>query len=224
MPREAEQQHVAGVLQERQRLAHDIHDTVAQGLSGITMLLYAAETADSRTQVTEKIVAARNLAVENLAEVRALVAALTPPKLAESAVVKSVRDICATIAATTTDLTVDVRVDGDVRELEAEVNHTVLRVVQSLVSNIAQHARAHHAAVTLTYGPAEISIDVVDNGRGSLRLQDPHDAPYVLRSVKDRAALLGGTVVVDSTPGEGTAVQVILPYHSTTEERPAEIS
>ncbi|MEV6524881.1 sensor histidine kinase [Longispora sp. NPDC051575] len=210
----------AGVLDERQRLAREIHDTLAQGLSSMNLLLQAAD----RDWVTAPEVArghvrqASAVARENLVEARRVVADLTPSALTEQTLVAALRRLCAAsgadgLPAPGAVAPCSLTVEGEPYPLGGEIDVALLRVAQGALANVAEHARAGRVAVTLTYLPDSVALDVRDDGVGF----DPgavRSSPgrgFGLDAVRQRVALLGGTVEVESAPGEGTAIAVTVP-------------
>lgn len=211
----------AGVAQERERLAHEIHDTVAQNLSSIQMLLRAAErdvrasaAAGELEEPLRKMETARRAASNNLAETRAMIAALTPAPLTESSLREALERVAADFAAVG-DLVIEVETDGDPVQLPMRVEAGLLRIAQGAVSNVVNHAQASRCRLTLTFGPGEVRLDVVDNGRG-FDVEAQADAPsglghLGLSAMRSRAEELGGHLDIESAPGGPTAVSVAVP-------------
>ncbi|ACZ84923.1 sensor histidine kinase [Streptosporangium roseum] len=191
----AETQHEAGVLAERQRLAREIHDTLAQGLSSIVLLLRAAPP-DPSGYVEE----ARHAAEDNLAEARRFVHALTPPGL-DGSLEEALRRLCSREGAA-------FQLDGEPYTLPRRAEIALLRIAQGGLANVSRHAEAARAALTLTYMEDEVAMDIVDDGRGFDPLTRSGNG---LGFIRDRAAELGGAVTVESAPGLGTALAVTLP-------------
>ena len=216
----------AGVAQERQRLAHEIHDTVAQSLSSIQMLLHAAERDLMSTNLTEeelasplrRIEAARSSASDNLAETRAMIAALTPAPLSDTSLAEALQRI-ATSFAHTGDITIDVTIDGQPRQLPMRVEAGLLRIAQGAVGNVVKHSGATKARVTLTFAPHEVRLDVVDDGTGfevDALPQRPSGLGHIgLDAMRTRAGELGGELIAESAPGGPTAVSVSVPDGAT---------
>ncbi|MFI5903085.1 sensor histidine kinase [Streptomyces cyaneofuscatus] len=210
----AEAERTAGTLAERERLAREIHDTLAQGLSSIQLLLRAAErTLPEDAPATSHVRAAREAAQANLAEARSFVRALTPPDLEHGSLAAALERLCA--RTTGPDLTVRFAVSGRPVELPTPYEVALLRTAQSALANTVRHARAGRAEITLSFMDTSVALDVVDDGRGF----DPSGAPvaergdggFGLPAMRSRAATLGGTLSVESAPGQGTALAVTLP-------------
>lgn len=205
----AERDRVVAV--ERERLAREVHDTLAQGFSAVELLLRSARTAigtdDARARAL--VERARAAAQDNLAEARRFVRALAPADLADS----SLPDALRRVAERTADqgLRVVTRVEGAVRPLAVPVETTLLRVVQSALANVRQHAHARRADVTLTYLDDRVLLDVVDDGDGFDPAAPASGGGYGLPAMRSRVHELGGTLTVETATGEGTALAVSLP-------------
>lgn len=229
----AETERAAGVAQERERLAHELHDTVAQNLSSIQMLLHSAEKdvrdsgmpEDAAQQPLRKMETARRAASNNLAETRAMIAALAPAPLTES----SLRDALGRVAGdfgAAGGLDIGVEVDGDPVPLPMRVEAGLLRIAQGAVSNVVNHAEASAARITLTYAPDEVRLDVVDNGRGfdvDAQALKPSGLGHLgLDAMRSRAAELGGRLDIESAPGGPTALTVAVPVTISHKSDPHE--
>lgn len=207
----ANAQREAGALAERARLARDIHDTLAQGYSSI-LLLTRAELAT--TPVNAMLLAQiEQLAAENLVEARRGVQALSPAQLEDAPLPQAVRRLLDRLAAES-GVRADLEVAGDPRLSSMAVDVAVLRLVQGALANVRQHAGASRVVVSLAYEPTELLIDVVDDGVGF----DPDHLPpassaggFGLRALRERVAQIGGTLSIESQPGEGTAVAASVP-------------
>ncbi|MFF1920413.1 sensor histidine kinase [Streptomyces sp. NPDC058221] len=211
----------AGTLAERERLAREIHDTLAQGLSSIQLLLRAAErTLAPDAPAAPHVRQAREAAQDNLAEARRFVRALTPPDLENG----SLAGALERLSTRTTDsaLTVQFAVSGTPVELPTPYEVALLRTAQSALANTVQHAEARRAEITLSFMDTSVSLDVVDDGHGFAaggRPAAPDAASgsgtgtggFGLPAMRSRARSLGGTLSVESAPGQGTAVALTLP-------------
>jgi signal transduction histidine kinase len=205
----------AGVLAERQRLSTEIHDTLAQGLSSQQMLLQAAE----RVWETDPDAAgahlrkAAGITSRSLAEARRFVHDLAPADLAEQSLPAALRALAEREGGP--GLTVEFRLEGDPDRLPERVEAALLRIAQGALANVREHAAATRAALTLTCLDDQISLDVADNGRGFDATASPA-APdrtrgHGLPAMRIRARQSGGTLTVESTPGEGTVVSAAIP-------------
>ena len=155
----------AGAGDERQRMAREIHDTLAQGLTGIITQLEAAQQTGKDAERERRIGNAKRLARDSLAEARRSVQALRPQALENSRLPEALADEVARWSATS-GVPGEVETTGDVRALHPEVEVTLLRVAQEALANVAKHAGASRAAVTLSYMEDVVSLDVRDDGAG----------------------------------------------------------
>lgn len=211
-----------GRSQERERLAHEIHDTVAQNLSSIQMLLHAAEGEVRALGLEEERIAAplnrmeaaRRAASNNLAETRAMIAALTPAGLREASISEALGRIARDFAAAS-DMDIEVETHGEVARLPMRVEAGLLRIAQGAVSNAVQHSQATRVRVTLTYEPDGVRLDVVDNGVGfdvAAQAGKPAGLGHLgLDAMRSRAAELGGALEIEAAPGGPTALSVAVP-------------
>lgn len=217
----ARSQHDAGTLAERTRLAREIHDTLAQGLSSIVLMGRSAEqaleagdpgTARSRLRTVQETAAA------NLAEARNFVRGLQSPDLEQSPLVDSLRRLCeqteTEAAARGTALRCRLEIDGTPAELPNPYRTTLLRAAQSSLANVRTHAHAGTAVVTLSFLGSEVAMDIYDDGAGfdpSAVADRADGSGYGLTSLRHRVAALAGTLDLESAPGEGTVVAIRLP-------------
>jgi signal transduction histidine kinase len=199
----------AGVTAERERLAGEIHDTLAQGFTSILTLVQAA-TATLRADpdlAEEHLRLAADTARENLGEARALVGALTPAALGTATLVEALRRQADRVAAEC-GITVAFDVTGDPGALPMPVEVVLLRTAQEALANVRKHSRATTATLLLTAGEDTIGLVVTDDGVGF----DP-EAPvdgFGLAGMRARAEQIGGSVAVRSGPA-GTSVWVEVP-------------
>ncbi|WP_073948384.1 sensor histidine kinase [Streptomyces kebangsaanensis] len=215
----AHAERAAGTLAERERLAREIHDTLAQGLSSIQLLLRAAQRAlPDGSPAAAHIEQARATAQDNLAEARRFVHALTPPDLERGSLAGALERLCSGAAAPPR---VRFSVSGTPVELPTPYEVALLRIAQSALGNARRHAHAHRAEITLSFMDTAVALDVVDDGAGfdpeavGAAVRRPGgavDGGFGLPAMRSRAEALGGTFTVESAPGQGTAVAVTLPY------------
>ncbi|WP_280442975.1 sensor histidine kinase [Nocardia brasiliensis] len=205
-----EQERTAGKLAERERLAQEIHDTVAQGLSSIQLLLHAAEQSAPEHPALQQIVLARETAAENLAETRRLIAELTPAALEGQSLAQALERIC--LRANTPARTARLVVEGTPERLPMPIEAALVRIAQGAVANVVRHADAARLRLTLTYADAQVLLDVVDDGVGIAAdvLDRPPSGSFGLAAMRSRVEQQGGTMAVESEPGH-TAVTVAFP-------------
>jgi signal transduction histidine kinase len=199
----------AGTIAERERVSREIHDTVTQGLASSLLLLEAAGRAWPSNAARSDLGQATALLRGNLSETRSLVHELASPGLDASPLPEALL-----LAARQYVPAARLLVTGEPRPVPADVRHALLRVVQSAASNIALHAAATTATVTLGFLPEAVTLDVYDDGAGfdPAAAAPPSDAGgYGLRAMRQRVEQLGGVFSVESAPGEGTIVAAQLP-------------
>jgi signal transduction histidine kinase len=203
----------AGTLAERQRLARDLHDTLTQGFASVVLLLEAAEESLALGRPVERhIEQALRSARDNLAESRRVVWALRPRPLADQPLPQALQELTGRLGEET-GLRAEMVITGSARPLPAHVEEALLRIVQEALANVRKHAAASRATVTLSYLDDVTMLDVHDDGIGF------DQAPTVpvagaglgLHAMAERAAALGGSLVIESAPGEGTTVAAEVP-------------
>lgn len=218
----AEAGHAAGVAAERERLAREIHDTLAQGLTSIQLLLRAAQRElperDDTGAAGAHIEHARRTAHDNLAEARRFVRALSPPGLDQGSLEVALDRLCSVTTAEG-EVTVEFHLSGDPVELAQPYESALLRVAQSALANTMQHADARRATVTLSYMDTGLALDIVDDGMGF----DPEavlsdDAHFGLSAMQARVSALGGSLSIESADGAGTALAVSFNHPPTVQE------
>jgi signal transduction histidine kinase len=205
----AEVSREAGALAERERLAHEIHDTLAQGFTSVLLLLEAARAAlpGDPAAASGHLDRAEATARENLAEARALIAALTPPDLVRTSLPEALRRLIERCAGTGPHA--ELTVSGTPRGLPTEHEVALLRVAQESLANVRRHAGADRVEVALAYEPERVSLRVRDDGRG-FDPAAPHDG-YGIAGIHARALRIGGAASVEAAPGAGVLVRVEVP-------------
>jgi signal transduction histidine kinase len=200
----------AGIADERQRLAGDIHDTVAQGLSSVVMLVEAADAAlpHDPQQARSHLTLAARAARENLDETRAIVAALTPSHLTQATLADALSRVADRFERETGTGTV-LTTTGTARPLATGTEVVLLRVVQEALNNVRKHAGASTVAIGLTYGAEAASVEIRDDGVG---FDVAALAPgYGLGGMQARVEQIGGRLGIASTPGTGTTIRTEVP-------------
>ena len=206
----AEVSRQAGALAERQRLAGDIHDTLAQGFSSILMLIQAADAQldVSPAAARGQLQLAAQTARENLAEARSLVGGLASPQLQAGTLADALRRITE---RTGTELGIDASftIEGPGRRLPAAAEVVLLRTGQEALANVRKHAAARAVAVRLSYADGRVGLEVTDDGAGF----DPAlvAGGHGLTGMRARVDEAGGTVAVRSALAAGTSVLVEVP-------------
>ncbi|MCF3122817.1 sensor histidine kinase [Streptomyces arenae] len=203
----------AGVADERRRLAAEIHDTIAQGLTGIIAQLQVVAGTEDRELADEHLGRAAALARHSLGEARRSVHNLAPTDLEHDTLPGALKKTVAAWAERT-GVRADFTLTGTAEPLHDEIAATLLRIVQEALSNTARHADATRLGVTLSFMGDEVTLDVRDDGRGFA----PHALParsgtggFGLGGMRARAERIAGSLTVESEPGGGTAVSARVP-------------
>lgn len=211
----------SGALAERTRISRDIHDTIAQGLSSITLLVRAQLEPPAGADATRTLVQVEALAADSLVDVRRIVAELTPSELQNNALAAAVRRMLQRFGEETGVVT-SLHVDETLPILPTAQEVALLRTAQSALANVRLHANASKVVVSLVDGGDTVRLDVVDDGCGF----DPAEvgstsssaaSSYGLAFMRDRLRERGGGLDVESAPGEGTALCGHLPIATSRE-------
>jgi signal transduction histidine kinase/ligand-binding sensor domain-containing protein len=202
-------------MNERKRIAQELHDTLLQGFTGIRLKLWALsqQLPESQATAREQLTKVIAQADQCLAESRSSVWALRSPRLEEA------QDLASALAQAAEQLVADkklhlnFKVIGKPRELSGVVEFNLLRIGEEAVTNVVKHAQAHTIDIQIAFEERKVALRIKDDGRGF----DPEHVPVAQREhqglagIRDRAAILGGTVVINSRPGEHTEIVVIVP-------------
>ncbi|GAA2996464.1 sensor histidine kinase [Actinokineospora diospyrosa] len=195
-----------GIAEERARLAREIHDTVAQGLTGIVTQLEAVDDLVP-LPVRGRLAVARDLARSSLTEVRRSIEALRPGPLQDARLSDAVRDTVGTWQEQY-DIAAAFTVTGTPLPVHSEVEVTLLRAAQEALSNVGRHADATRVDVTLSYMEDVIILDVRDDGTG---FDVAAAGGFGLTALRQRVRALSGSVDIESAPGVGAAVSITVP-------------
>ncbi len=207
----SQQSRQAAVVAERNRLARDIHDTLAQGFTGVIVQLEAAADASSQglaREAAEHLRRAGELARESLNEARRSVRALRPHALDEKNLCQALEELIRKMTAGTA-MRAQFKVKGHPRLLPPEWEENILRIGQEVLTNALRHARASEFQAQFVLDPNEIRLELSDNGRG-FDSAARHDG-FGLLGIRERVEGMGGQLVLESKPGRGTAVLIVLP-------------
>lgn len=199
-------------LEERQRLARELHDSVSQALYGIALGAKTARTQLDRdpSKVAEPLEYVISLAEAGLAELRSLIFELRPESLETDGLVAAFEKQIATLRARhNLEVIADFCQEPAIR---LELKETLYRIGQEAMNNTAKHARATTVHLRLAHSDDELFLEVTDDGVGFDPLSD-FPGHLGLRSMAERAAAAGATFAVESSPGAGTAVRLRVPFH-----------
>jgi signal transduction histidine kinase len=207
----------AGVLDERQRLAREIHDTLAQGLIGVITQLEAAEQAHEHGVVWQLHVdQALSLARENLTEARRSVQALRPEPLEGSRLADAIGDMAARWSESAS-VPLHFETTGHPTPLLVDLEVALFRVSQEALTNVAKHANAAKVGVTLSYLDDVVLLDVRDDGDGftpgpaAASNRSVSGQGFGLKGMGQRLERVGGRLEIESAPGAGTAISASVP-------------
>lgn len=215
-------------LEERQRLARDLHDSVTQSLYGITMYGHAAAAAlrtGRQAEVESYLRDLQSTAQEAMRDMRLLLFGLHPPLVEEEGLVAAIQARLAAVEARC-GLQTEIQVAGEIPPLPCHIEEELYWIIQEALTNVLKHARAEFVTVTLSHANQVLCIQVSDNGCGF----DPPSAAdrggVGLRSVSERAARIHGILTIQSAPGTGTrlSVEVALADLPPIDAEAAEIS
>ncbi|CAA9547090.1 MAG: hypothetical protein AVDCRST_MAG88-497 [uncultured Thermomicrobiales bacterium] len=206
-----EQGRELAVVEERNRMAREIHDGLAQGFAGIILQLEVARSLlDDALAAEERLVRAQELARASLGEARRSVWNLRPTPLQGRSLDEALRAHTDEWSRST-GIATSFTVEGTPRPLVAEVETALLRIAQEALNNILKHAAASRVEVTLRLDPAPVLLRVCDNGRGFSAPTPEAGGGFGLTSMRERAGRIGSQIAIDSTPGAGTCVEVTVP-------------
>jgi len=210
-----DQQREAAILKERTRMARDIHDTLAQGFTGVIIQMEAAEEAlldDDMKHAVGHVRRARELARDSLGEARRSVHALRPQALEKAAFADALQAIVKNTAAGTA-LRTEFRITGKPRELAPAVEENLLHIGQEALTNALKHAHATKFDARLSFDSDAVYLELRDNGIGFI-VNGMNDGGIGLIGMKERADQIGATVKVVSEPGKGTKIIAVSPYQN----------
>jgi PAS domain S-box-containing protein len=200
----------AAVMAERNRLARDIHDTLAQGFTGVVVQLEAARGAALRNdnlEVAKRIEQADGLARSSLAEARRSVRALRPRSLRDGSLCMALQDLLKRMLNGLA-LNAEFRLEGEQRAIPEEWEEGLLRIAQESLTNTIKYAQARRFGAKLSFAPDTVELQLADDGRGF----DPHaeHEGFGLAGMRERVEQMAGNFVLRSEPGQGTEIVVTL--------------
>jgi signal transduction histidine kinase len=196
---------------ERNRLAHELHDTLAQGLSAVavqleaTAALWEPRPAEARTTLAEALATTRTA----LAEARRAIAALRASPLEDRGLAGAIRSL-AESTASRAGLVLDAEIPDRLDGLPPEVEQVVYRIAAEALANVARHAQARRLGVRLEACPPGLSLSVADDGRGFNPAAPGDGGRFGLQVMRERAASIGAELLVESSPGSGTVVRLVV--------------
>ena len=202
----------AGVAAERQRLAREIHDTLAQHFTSIIMHLSAARLGDPAALQT-RLEQAEQTAREGLGEARRLIWDKQPEQLEQASLIESIEGLAARWSVENA-VKVSMATTGTLQLLDSSIDIALLRISQEALHNIKKHARARNVNITLSYMPDLLALDIADDGQGFDTKRNGRG--FGLTSMRQRAEELGGELTIESEPGKGAKIAVSIPLPDVT--------
>jgi signal transduction histidine kinase len=209
----AENARHAGVLEERERLSRELHDTLAQSFTSVVTHLEAAEQAleERPAEARRHLDTARRTARDGLGDVRRSVRALRPDLL-EDAGLQAALDRLVRRWSDDTGVSAELRTAGRSFALRPEAETALLRTAQEALTNVARHAQASRVVVSLSYLDDVVTLDVDDDGVGFDGMPRPRvDGGYGLVGIGERIAAVGGELSIEAAAGQGTTIAVSVP-------------
>lgn len=207
----AEKSRQAAILEERNRMAREIHDTLAQAFTGVIVQLGAASriVTDELVEVQTHITQARDLAREGLAEARRSLNALRPQILETGNLSKAFNHLVSQMS-TSIETRIICHVIGQVYSLPVDIENNLLRIGQEALTNAIKHARASEIKIELMYEKIQMILRIKDNGQGLNTDSLCIVKGFGLMGIKERSDRIGGQLTIQSIPGQGTEITILV--------------
>jgi signal transduction histidine kinase/ligand-binding sensor protein len=200
------------VLEERQRLARELHDSVTQALYSVTLYADAARMAFSAQKweaLERNLQEVRNMAREAMYDMRLLVFELRPFMLETEGLASALRARLAAVEGRS-GLKTEVLVEGE-RRLSIKIEEELYRIAQEGLNNVVKHAEATQVQIQLKYDESTVSLEMMDDGKGFEPEAASQSGGFGLQGIKERVQQLGGTMKIESAPLRGTRLSVRIP-------------
>lgn len=212
---------VAAQESERQRIARELHDETGQALTAIGLGLRgltARVENDDKSRANQTLRQLQELTAHSLDELQRLIADLRPSHLDDLGLPAALRWYAHDVQERT-QLYVQVEINGKERPVSSAGKTALFRIAQEALTNVVKHANARKSWIKLSYGPKAVRVQVIDDGQGfDARSMNSSERPsWGLTGMHERATLLGGKFALSSRLGEGTRVEVSIPYQEDTE-------
>ena len=201
-----------GAMEERNRLAREIHDTIAQGLAGLALKLETVDALMESNAQAEKtreyVQQALALTRQNLDEVRRSVMDLRAAPLEERSLTEAIQALIESVRQTSV-MAIEFT-ESESRRLPVRLETSIYRVVEQALTNIRQHAEARNVTINLVMSPENVTLSIEDDGCG-FDTSEAQDGHYGLVGMNERIKLAGGAMTISSSPGEGTRIEATIP-------------
>ncbi len=218
LTRLSEKSRRSAVMAERNRMAREVHDTLAQGFTGVIVQLEAAGEAMAQ-RLSEKasghLDRASELARESLREARRSVRALRPQALEENGLTMALGDLFVKMTLDTS-VTAKLSLSGEPQTLPPEWENNLLRIGQEVLTNALRHSQATEFQARLSFESREVSLHLRDNGIGFDPAQR-HEG-FGLQGIRERAETMGGRLTILSEKGKGASISIALPIEPKEKE------
>lgn len=202
---------LTATLDERQRIARELHDTLEQDLMGVTLLLDDTAERLENGDAGEPLNIARRLLRRSREESRSTIRDLRSVALEQLGLPAAIEDTLQPIAAAAR-LPLKFTTTGEPRKLPTLVESSLLRIAHEALSNVVKHARADHAEIHLEYTAADVRLTITDHGAGFVPGDvDARAGHFGLQGIRERVNKISGTLQIDSHPGTGTAIRITVP-------------
>jgi signal transduction histidine kinase len=207
----------SAVLEERSRLAREIHDTLTQEFAGILLHLEAAEAlGDTRWPLSSEYMSrARELAKGGLEDSRRMLLSLRPKSLEGATLTEALRQLVEPFSKG--GIACRFRASGNVGDVPEQIQDELYRVAQEALCNVRKHSCASSVSLSLGYEPGLVVLRIKDDGKGFSSINpQPTCHGYGLTTMRERAYRLGGTIGINAAPGKGTEVVIGVPLPGKT--------
>jgi signal transduction histidine kinase len=204
------------VIEERNRMAREIHDTLAQEFAGILLHLEAVNSLDASENASEYLARARELAKSGLEDARRMLLGLRPKSL-EGADLSDVLNQLAERFSRDCGINCTFSVSGRSHKLPVDIENELYRVAQEALCNVRKHSRAGSASILLSYTSGGVVLAIKDNGQGfAMKQAEPGAHGFGLPTMCERANRLGGRMDINSGQGSGTEIRMNVPLPGKT--------
>ena len=198
------------VLDERQRLAHEMHDTLAQSFAGLGFQLQAIrDDVEDGIDITPQLDVAQGMVRNSHEEARRSISTLRPEHLESIGLLSALEECARRMVCQSSSVEIKSKVEGDVRNIPLRVSDTLLRIGYEAIANSVRHSRCSGVSISLVYGRTTVQMIIEDNGEGFVVSSE--SAGFGIRGMHKRADNISAQFRIDSAPGKGTAVNVLAP-------------